>query len=205
VADSNDWRVTITLTDPAHVDRARTSIARRELTEDVRRRLGHAVAVGAGRSEIFLYAGTEVAAIQAEEVAQAVLTEQGIQGEFTLHHWHPVEEQWEDPAIAMPRTDAEREAEHRKLLAAEAAESAATGIAQWQAKVELGSHREAVALAGRLRGEGRPVIQRRRFLVVGASNEEDAAELAEQIRQQAPPSAVVRAEHSGTQAPFLLF
>ena len=36
-------------------------------------------------------------------------------------------------------------------------------------------------------------MRRWKFLVVGANNEDDARELAEQIRREAPPDATVRA------------
>lgn len=205
MTDSNDWRVTISLTDPAQVDRARRSFSEQEVEEDVRRRLGRSIAVGAGDSQIFLYAGTEVAAGQAEQVAREVLAQQGIQADFALHRWHPIEEEWEDPGAVLPRTDAELQAEHQRLDDAETAESVATGVSQWEARVEFPSHREAVALADRLRSEGRPVVRRWRFLVVGASNEDDARELAEQIRRESPPDATVSAEHSGVLLPFIPF
>ena len=205
MADSNDWRVTISLTDPSHLEQAQRSISAHEVEEDVRRRLGRSVAFGAGDSQVFLYAGTENAARDAERVARDVLASQGIQAEFALHRWHPIEEEWEDPGVALPRTEAEREAEHRRLEDAETAESLATGAAQWEARVEFPSRHEAVALADKLRSEGRTVIRRWRFLVVGANNEDDARELAEQIRQEAPPDVTVRAEHSGTRLPFIPF
>ena len=66
MADSNDWRVTISLTDPAQIEQARRSFSSHEADEDARRKLGRSVAVGAGDSQIFLYAGTEVAARDAE-------------------------------------------------------------------------------------------------------------------------------------------
>jgi len=110
VADSNDWRVTISLTDPSHLEQAQRSISAHEVEEDVRRRLGRSVAFGAGDSQVFLYAGTENAARDAERVARDVLASQGIQAEFALHRWHPIEEEWEDPGVALPRTEAEREA-----------------------------------------------------------------------------------------------
>jgi hypothetical protein len=197
--------VTISLTDPAQVERARQSFSGHEVAEDARRKLGRSVAVGAGDSQIFLYAGTEVAARDAERVAREILARQGIQAEFALHRWHPIEEEWEDPDVAMPRTEAEREAEHQRLESAETAESVATGIAQWEARVEFPSHHEAVAMADKLRSEGRPVIRRWRFLVVGANNEADARELAEQIKREAPPDALVQAEHSGVRLPFIPF
>ena len=205
MADSNDWRVTISLADPAHLEGARRALSGHEVDEGARRQLGHSVAVGAGDSQIFLYAGTENAARDAERVARDVLGQQGIQAEFALHRWHPIEEEWESPDVALPRTEAERQAEHQRLEDAETAESLATGTAQWEARVELGSHREAVALADKLRGEGRTVVRRWKFLVVGANNEDDARELAEQIRREAPPDATVRAEHSGVHLPFIPF
>jgi hypothetical protein len=205
VTDSNDWRVTISLTSPADVDPARRSLSEHEVEEDVRHRLGRSIAVGAGDSQIFLYAGTEVAAREADRVAREALDQQGIQADFALHRWHPIEEEWEDPEVALPRTDAERQAEHQRLDDAETAESVATGVSQWVARVEFPSHREAVALERKLRGEGRAVVRRWRFLVAGASNEDDAQELAEQIRREAPPDATVRAEHSGLFLPFIPF
>jgi hypothetical protein len=205
VTDSNDWRVTISLTDPAHVEGAQRSFSEHEVEEDVRRRLGRSIAVGAGDSQIFLYAGTETAAREAEQVARDVLARLGIQAGFALHRWHPIEEEWESPEIAMPQTEAERQAERRRLDEAETAESVATGVAKWEARVEFSSHRDAVALANKLRGEGRAVVRRWKFLVVGANNEDDARELAERIRREAPPDATVRAEESGVRLPFIPF
>ena len=205
MADSNDWRVTISLTDPAQLEQARQSFSAHEVEEDVRRQLGRSVAIGAGDSQVFLYAGTENAARDAERVARDVLASQGIPAEFALHRWHPIEEEWEDPDVALPRTEAERQAEHQRLEDAETAESLATGAAQWEARVEFPSRHEAVALADKLRSEGRTVIRRWRFLVVGANNEDDARELAEQIRQEAPPDATVSAEAAGARLPFIPF
>jgi len=205
VADSNDWRVTISLTDPAQVEQARRSFSTHEADEDARRKLGRSVAVGAGDSQIFLYAGTEVAARDAERVAREILARHGIQAEFALHRWHPIEEDWENPDVAMPQTEADRQAEHQRLEDAETAESVATGTAQWEARVEFPSHHEAVALADKLRSEGRTVIRRWKFLVVGANNEDDARALAEQIKREAPPDALVQAEHSGVSLPFIPF
>lgn len=105
----------------------------------------------------------------------------------------------------MPRTEAEHEAEHQRLLADETAESLATGVAQWQARAELPSHHEAVALAARLGSEGWTVVRRWKFLVVGANNEDQAQELANQIRREAPPDATVYAEHYPVYLPFAGF
>jgi len=202
VTDGNDWRVTISLPDPAQVQRVQQLFSAHEVENDNRRRFGSNIAVGAGDSQIFLYAGTEVAAREAERVAREVLAQQGIEADFALHRWHPIEEEWEDPEVALPRTEAELQAEHQRIDEAETAESVASGVSQWEARVQFPSHHEAVALANKLRGEGRAVVRRWRFLVVGATNEDDARELADQIRREAPPDATVTAEHSGMLLPF---
>ena len=205
MTDSTDWRVTISLADQAHAEQARRSFSEREVEDDVRLRLGRNIAIGAGDSQIFLYAGTENAAMEAERVAREVLAAHGIEAEFALHRWHPVEEQWESPDVALPRTEAERQAEHQRLEDSETADSLATGTAQWQARVSLSSHREAVALAHTLEGEGRTVVRRWKFLVIGANNEDDAQELAEHIRAEAPSDATVVAEPAGVRLPFIPF
>ena len=157
MADSDDWRVTISLSDQAQTGQAQRSFSLRQVEEDIRRQVGRSIAVGADDRQIFLYAGTETAARDAERIARDVLARHGIAAESALHRWHPMEEQWENPDVAMPQTEAERQAEHQRLEDTETAESVATGIAQWQVRVELGSHRQAVALARTLENEGRAV------------------------------------------------
>ena len=205
MADSDDWRVTISVSDQAQTGQAQRSVSLRPVEEDIRRQAGRTIAVGADDRQIFLYAGTETAARDAERIARDVLARHGIAAESALHRWHPIEEQWENPDVAMPHTEAERQAEHQRLEDTETAESVATGIAQWQVRVDLGSHRQAVALARTLENEGRAVVRRWKFLLVGASNEDQARELAGQIRREAPPGAAVSAEQAGVGWPFMQF
>jgi hypothetical protein len=203
VADSDDWRVTISVTGQAHAGPAQQPGSLRQVEEDIRRQVGRGVAVGAGDAQIFLYAGAEAAARDAEQIARDVLARHGMAAESALHRWHPIEERWETPDVRMPQTETERQAERQRLEDAETAESLATGIAQWQVRVELGSHRQAVALARKLENEGRAPVRRWRFLIVGASNEDDARELAGQIRREAPPDAVIIVEQAGVGWPFM--
>ena len=197
MADSDDdWRVTLSVSQP------QTGQALRELEEDIRGQVGRDIGVGAGEAQIFLYAGTESAAGQAEQIARDVLARHGITAGSAVHRWHPIEERWETPDVPMPQTAAERQAEHQRLVDAETAEVQATGKAQWEVRVELGSHRQAVALGRKLEGEGRAIVRRWRFVVVGAGNEDEARELAGQIRQEVPADAAVKVELAGLGWPF---
>jgi hypothetical protein len=201
VADSDDWRVTISVSD-APAGQAQRSFSVRQAEEEIRRQVGRGIAVSVGEAQIFLYAGTEAAAGDAERIARDVLARHGVGLESAVHRWHPIEERWETPDVPMPQTKAERQAEHQRLVDAEAAESLATGVAQWEVRAELGSHRQAVALAHKLESEGRAVVRRWKFLMVGASDEDEARELAGQIRQEAPPDAAVMVEQAGVGWPF---
>ena len=197
MADSDDdWRVTLSVSQP------QTGQVLRELEEDIRGQVGRDIGVGAGEAQIFLYAGTETAAGQAEQIARDVLARHGITAGSAVHRWHPIEERWETPDVPMPQTAAERQAEHERLVDAETADALATGQAQWEVRVELGSHRQAVALGRKLEGEGRAIVRRWRFVLVGAGNEDEARELAGQIRQEVPADAAVKVELAGVGWPF---
>ena len=203
MADSDDWRVTISVTGQADAGPAQQPGSLRQVEEDIRRQVGRGVAVGAGDAQIFLYAGAEAAARDAEQIARDVLARHGMAAESALHRWHPIEERWETPDVPMPQTETERQAERQRLEDAETAESLATGIAQWQVRVELGSHRQAVALARKLEEQSWPVVRRWKFLIVGTGNEDQARELAGQIRREAPPDAVIIVEQAGVGWPFM--
>jgi hypothetical protein len=201
VADSDDWRVTISVSN-AQAGQAQQSYSLRQAEEDIRRQVGRGIAVGAGEAQIFLYADTQTAAGDAERTARDVLAGHGMAAESAVHRWHPIEERWETPDVPMPETKAERQAEHQRLVAAEAAESQATGVAQWDVRADLGSHHQAVALARKLESEGRAVVRRWKFLIIGVSDEDEARELAGQIRHEAPPDAVITVEQAGVGWPF---
>jgi hypothetical protein len=188
VAD-DDWRVTVTLPDEADVKQAVRSV--REAGEDLSRRLGHRIAVSEDGRTIFLYAGTEGAAREADRAAREVLAERQPTAGFALDRWHPVEQEWEDASVPLPQTAEEQQAEHERRIADETQDSQATGEAEWEVIVDMPSRHEAAKLAERLEAEGRPVARRWRFVFVGASNEDEAGELAQVITQQVPANASV--------------
>jgi hypothetical protein len=188
---ADDWRLTVTFRDEADVEQAVQSVREHEVEDDVRSRLGHRVAMSVDGPVVFLYAGTEDAAREADRLVREVLARHQLSAEFTLDRWHPLEEEWEDASVPMPDTAEQQAAEHRHLMDAETQQSLAAGQAGWEVRVELPSHRQAVALAERLEAEGRPVIRRWKYLVLGANNEDDASALAEALRQEVSAKASV--------------
>jgi hypothetical protein len=199
---ANDWRVTVTLHDTAHAGRVLESLREHEVEDDVRRRLGGQVAVSADGPSIFLYAGSENGAREADRVARDLTAKHGLSADFALDRWHPDEEEWESADATMPQTGQERAAEHERLEEDETRESLATGKAQFEVRVELPSHHEAVQLADRLKAEGRVVIRRWTLLVLGANDSDDANALADAIRRQAPADAEVEVQELGPLIPF---
>jgi hypothetical protein len=203
---ANDWRVTVTLSDASHVGRVAQSLQEHEAEEEVRRQLGGRVAVSADGPRLFLYASTEDAARAADQVVSQLLTRHGLSADsIALERWHPVEEEWEDASVALPRTPQEEQAEHERLERDETQESVESGNALWEVRVELPSHRAAVEEARRLEAEGRQVIRRWTLLVLGANDQDDANALARAIQSEAPAGATVRAQEVGPVVPFVLF
>jgi hypothetical protein len=201
VAD-DDWRVTVTLHDEAHVGRVLESVREHEVEDDVRRQLGHRVAVSAEGPSIFLYADTEGAAREADRVVRQLTAQRGVSADFAIDRWHPLEEEWENADVPMPQTDEQRAAEHQRLEQDETKESLASGYAQWEVRIELPSRHAAVELAERLRAEGRSVVRRWTLVVLGANDSDDASALASQIKKEAPADAKVAVQEMGPLQPF---
>ena len=186
---AEDWRVTVTLREEEEAAGLLARLREHEAGEAPDRR----VAVSADGPHVFLYADTEAAARAAEGAVREALGE-NLSADIALDRWHPIAEQWEDASVPLPQTDEERRAEHERLEAEEAAESQASGIAEWEVKVELESHHEAEELADRLESEGWPVVRRWTYVLVGCSNEDEAHALAERLKGQAPAAAKIEVE-----------
>jgi GGDEF domain-containing protein len=191
---ADDWRVTATLHEDGLVERLLDRLRRHDVEDEVIARLGGRVVVSSGPAHVFVYADSEAAARTAERLLHEVCAAQGLEAELEIHRWHPIEERWEDASVPLPHTEAEREAERERLEKAEIEESQRSGLAEWEVRVELGSHDEAAELAARLASEGMKPVRRWKYLVVGANNEDEANELAERLRREAPAAIAVTVE-----------
>ena len=191
---SDDFRITVALPD----DDEAVGLVRRlhelRLDEDERALLGERVIVSRDDETVFLYADS---AERLTAAAAIVRRELGDGAEVTLERWHPVAQEWQAADAPMPETEAEIDAEEEHVREREEAEAEATGFADWEVRVELPSPEETDTFADLLGSEGIPLIRRHRFVLVGAASEEDARELAERLRAEAPAGAKVEVEPSG--------
>jgi hypothetical protein len=188
---ADDFRVTVTFQgEPGALGWLTERLREHSVEDDVRDRLGGRVSVSGGGEHVFLYTDSAAAAAEAEQVVRSLVGERGLEAGFAVDRWHPIEERWEDASKPLPATDSERAAEHETLEAAEEAQSQASGLADWEVRVDLPSHREAAALADRLEAEGRKPIRRWKYLIVGAGSEDEARALAKSIQEDAADAQV---------------
>lgn len=193
----DDWRITVDFEKEDHGLHITRWLHENELAEDVRDRLGGWIVVSRSGPKVFLYAASEIQAREAERNVLAEIERAGFGATTTLAHWHPIEECWEDPGVPMPRTEEERQAEHRRAQEAETAASRARGSAEWEVRIELPTHKQATEVAGRLADEGIPVVRRWKYLLVGAEDEDSAKALGERLGAEVPEARQVRAEGTG--------
>jgi hypothetical protein len=203
---NDDWRLRVDLEEHGIAHELTSRLEAFDLAHDLRTSFGDRVIVSRDGPEVYCYTATLEQAQAAERAIRAVAGNHGWSLDAKIEHWHPVAEQWEDPEDRLPDTVADADAEHGELLERERAESAEQGYPEYEVRVRCATQDAARDLAARLREEGIETVQRREFLVVGASDEDAAAALAERIRREAPADAGVTTEASVSEvvgeAPF---
>ncbi|MGH3023882.1 MAG: hypothetical protein ACRDNI_09525 [Gaiellaceae bacterium] len=209
---ADDWRLTVDFDDEGDGTQLVEWLSALRFEADERDRLGGRVVVSRDGPRIFLYADSETDARDAEGVVRSHLSSEQLEARVQLERWHPVEQDWKDASVPLPETAEEVRAEHETQQAREAAESREQGYAEWEVRVSLEDRDATAALADRLRDEGVPVVRRSTFLLVGAANRDEADELAERLRGEAPAGARVEVEPGGgmvwevtPQNPFAVF
>jgi hypothetical protein len=195
---ADDYRVTVEFEDEGHVLPFGRLLAERGLERDLRDMLGEGVVVTRDGPRVYLYASTKEQAAAAEHAARRVLGEQDANAELSaVERWHPTEERWEDASAPLPQTEAELEAEDEIRQRDDEAEAEEEGYAEWEVRIDLSSHGDAVAFAERLEAEGiKPIVRRWKYILIGTPTEESAQELASRLETEAPAGATVRAEPS---------
>lgn len=191
---AEDWRVTVTLRDATDVAPLLQVLHEHRVDHDLQVPAGQRVAVSASDDRVNVYADARLSAEAAEEVVRKLADENGLDVRFRLDRWHPEEERWEEAGVVLPRTAAQHELEHERREEDETIDSEETGIAEWEVRVEFRSHHEAVEFADREEANGRSVVRRWKFVLLGADDEDDAKAVAKRLQQELPTDAVVHAE-----------
>lgn len=211
---ADDFRLAVEFEEEGHVLHFGRSLGAREFEQDLREQFGDGVVVTRDGRQLFLYAGTREQADAAEAVVRHALAEHEMTAKFSpVMRWHPVEERWEDASAPLPQTSADIEAEHERLEERETEEARELGYAEWEVRIDLPTHKDAVDFAKRLEDEGiAPVIRRWKYILIGTATDDDANTLAERLRAEVPQGATVQAEPSATieyeltsQNPFAMF
>jgi len=160
----------------------------------------HRVAVTRDDGDIFIYADSREGADWARDALSHAASTLSVGAQVGVSRWHPLEERWEDASEPLPADEQARAREHERLEERQEAQSRSAGYPEWEVRITLESHEQARELAERLEAEGLAVLRRWRHVMVGASDQDEAAALAERLRREAPAGSELQVE--GTGLPF---
>jgi hypothetical protein len=193
---NDEWRLQVNFGSEedalAVMDRMRAG----QLEHDLSLEFHDKVIVSRDADRLFVYAGSRGQIDEATSAIEADAQKHGWKVTCELRRWHPVAEEWEDPGKQLPASEAARHDERGALMARERAATVSKGYPEFEVRVDLPSHRDVIALSSRLDDEGLPAVHRWRYLLVGATDEDEAKELADRIENEAPLGAQVKVEGS---------
>jgi ligand-binding SRPBCC domain-containing protein len=196
---TDDFRVRADLPDAEHAHRLARGLHEHEVEHDLAERLRHRLPVSASDTSVFVYAGDAQAAAHAAEIVRDVLADHELDGQVDIARWHPLEEAWEPVDVPLPATPQDAAAEHARVEAREAQESAAAG-AQWEVRIDAASHRDAEAMADRLEADGLRPLRRWKHVFVSVATDDEARALADRLRAELPEAEAVIAEGTAADA-----
>jgi hypothetical protein len=187
---AEEWRVEVDLDDERHGFPLSERLHARHVDDDARERLGGRVIVTRDGPRLFLYAAGAAGAREAERVIRELLDAEGLTADVAITRWDEAADEWRPPdeSAGGEAAAVAEHVDHDWFVVAEPPEG-------------------AERLADRLRADGLAVERRWRYLVIGASGEENANAIAERVRAEAGPEAKVevRAQTEDVASPgFLL-
>lgn len=211
-AMNDEWRLQIDVQDDARATKIGEHLAARELEHDLSDAFADRVIVSRDGTRLFVYAGSREQVEAAGKLISDVAGEEGWAVETRLRRWHPAAEDWENPDEPLPGSPESAEDEHEALIASERGRSERTGEPEWEVRIDFDSHHDAVEFDKKLEAEGIPAVRRWKYVVVGATDEDSARELAVRLAAEAPEGSEIKAEGSGRIAwaerppnPFAIF
>jgi hypothetical protein len=186
----DEWRVEVHLDRDEHADTLSGALHDLQLDDEARKRLGGSVIVTRDGPYVFIYAWHEESSQEADRVVKDIMNHEDLVGEVRRMRWHPIAEEWKDAEEPLPEDEAAR-AEEMREAEAEGWREKGYGEYPWEVVIELPHIRDTFKLAGQLRLEGLPVKRHFRYLLVGATSEDDAIELGKRLEQEVPEEARV--------------
>jgi hypothetical protein len=194
---SEDWRLQIDLHESGLASALTERLAASELEHDIARAFSDRVVVSRDAGEVFCYVDTRDQAKRVEQLIRSLAAEHDWHLDTELRRWHPSAQAWEDADKPLPEGDAQLAAERAELLAAERREAQERGYPAFEVRLQCPSHDAALELAGKLRDEGIPSVQRSKYVLVGSTDETDAHALAERLRREGPEGCTAVVEGTG--------
>jgi len=191
---NDDWRLQIDFVDEGPLDALQDRLDAEELEHDLSETFRDRVIVSNNGTTIFLYAGDREQAEKAQALVERLCAEDEEEVTIDFRRWHPIAEEWRPADEPLPDEPSEEQVERGVAIARELKETEERGYSEFEVRVDLPSRREAERFAERLRAEGLPVVHRWKYVLIGAVDEEQAKELAERIRNEAPAGSGVAAE-----------
>lgn len=179
---NDDWRLRIDLHEHSFAHQLSEMLGAVEIEHELERSFRDRVVVSVDGSEVFCYAGARAQAEAAEQLIRQLTAQHGWDADIELAHWHSVAEQWESPDEPEPVSDADTAREYAERNAAERAESAEQGYPEFEVRIQCGSRAQAGELSDRLEHEEIPNVHRWSYVLIGATDEASAQQLAERLR-----------------------
>ena len=202
---ADEWRVEVHLEDEGHGLTLGDRLRSLDLDDEARKRLGERVVVTRDGARLFLYTGSQDTAREAERVARDLAAADKLEAKTSITRWHPDEEEWVDPSAPLPQSEAQRAAEHREHEAHEEREARRTGQNEWELRVDLDSLGETRELSSKLSEKGIEHHRRWKHLLIPAATEEQAAKIADRVREVAPAEAELHLEPAPGSIPHPAF
>ena len=191
---NDDWRLRIDLHEHSFAHQLSEALDAVEIEHQLERSFHDRVVVSVDGSEVFCYAGTRAQAEAAAQLIRQLIADHGWETDIELAHWHPVAEQWEPPDEPLPDSETDAARERAERIAAERAESAEQGYPEFEVRIQCGSRAQAGELSDKLEQEGIPNVHRWSYVLVGATDEQSAQQLAERLRNEVPAGTEITVE-----------
>ncbi len=202
---AEEWRVEVHLEDEGHGLTLGDRLKSLDLDDEARERLGERVVVTRDGARMFLYTESEETAHEAEKVVRELAVADELEAKMGITRWDADADEWVDPATPKPQSEAERVAEHREHEKREEREAAATGKYEWELRVDLDSLGETSELSKRLEEKDVKHHRRWKHVLIPAATEEQAAELADRVRELAPGETEIHVEPAPGSIPHPAF